>query len=713
MLRRGTLRDPMTLDTPLASLTVLEKRLVTALGKGEFLTVGDVLFHYPFRYEDRTAFDGWPDGVAEAGDALCLQGVVTDVQLKRAGPGRAFVVVTVAPPEKETTTGLEAMQGFAAPLTLRWFNMPFIAKSFAADQNIIIYGKPKPAKRGGLVIDHPEFEILNDTPAGEASIHLQRIAPIYGARDGVPQKTLRRAVWQLLEALEDESVPDLLPEPSAEGEFVGQSRAQALRAIHFPKTHTDKDRARRYLALEEFFLLQLKVLRRRQDWDALAGTGRCGPGKLLKHWLAALPFPLTGAQLRSIAEIRADLALPRPMNRLLQGDVGSGKTFVAMAAMLLAVESGCQAALMAPTQILAEQHYINFRRWLDPLGLRIGLRTASRKEDGFDPLFSGGNTRPQILIGTHALLHGDSELPDLGLAVIDEQHKFGVEQRARLVRQGTAPHVLVMTATPIPRTLTMTVYGDLDVSLIDEMPAGRRPIVTAVREQPDAAQIASFLKLQFEAGRQVYLVYPLIDESDSLDLKAATKEHAAWEKRLAPHAVGLLHGRLKPDEKESVMRRFRANELHALVATSVIEVGVDVPNASVMIIFEAERFGLAQLHQLRGRIGRGAHKSYCILATSGKNPEGLERLQTLAATSDGFAVAEADLLRRGPGDLMGAAQSGIGNLVLGDLVRDTALVRLARRLATQILSTDPRLEQAGHLPLLLLTTLTPSETAPT
>ncbi len=679
----------MTLSTPLETLTVPDKRLRKALIAGGFLTVGDVLTHYPFRYEDRTAFDGWPDGITEAGPALCLQGVVTDVQLKRAGPGRPFVVVTLAPPGREDTGGLEGLQAFAAPLTLRWFNMPFIAKSFAADQDIIVYGKPKPAKRGGLVIDHPEFEILNDTPTEEASIHLQRIAPIYGAREGVPQKSLRRAVWQLLEQLEDESVPDLLPEPSTRGEFAGQSRAQALRSIHFPKSLPDKDRARRYLALEEFFQLQLNVLRRRQQWDALAGASHCGPGILLTHWLEALPFPLTGAQQRSIAEIREDLARSRPMNRLLQGDVGSGKTFVAMAAMLLAVESGCQAALMAPTQILAEQHYLNFRRWLDPLGLRIGLRTASRKEDGFDPLFSGGQHRPQILIGTHALLHGDSELPDLGLAVIDEQHKFGVEQRARLVRQGVAPHVLVMTATPIPRTLTMTVYGDLDVSLIDELPAGRRPIVTAVREQPDLTQVAAFLKQQFEAGRQAYLVYPLIDESDALDLKAATKEHASWEKKLAPHPVGLLHGRLKPDEKEEVMRRFRANELHALVSTSVIEVGVDVPNASVMIIFEAERFGLAQLHQLRGRIGRGAHKSYCILATSGKNPEGLQRLQTLAATSDGFAVAEADLLLRGPGDLLGSAQSGLGHLVLGDLVRDTALVRLARRLAAQVLEKDP------------------------
>lgn len=734
----------MTPATLLETLTFLDARLRKSLASGGFVRVADLLTHYPARYEDRTAFDGWPDGSEEGPEALCLQGVVIDVQVKRQGRGRAMVNVTVGPPREEDgdLAGLEAMRHLGAPLTLRWFNMPFIAKSFAADQDIIFYGKPKPAKRGSLIMDHPEYEIVNDTPAGETSIHLQRIAPVYGAREGIPQKTFRRAVWLLLEHLEDEALPDLLPGPSSRGEFAGLNRALAVRSIHFPKSHTGKDRARRYLALEEFFLLQLQVLRRRQQWDALAGTSHAGPGKLLHHWLDSLPFALTGAQHRSITEIREDLGRSRPMHRLLQGDVGSGKTFVAMAAMLLAVESGCQAALMAPTQILAEQHYLNFRRWLDPLGLRIGLRTASRREDSFDrmdpgaagnpsgllpppppkpdlvgpPLRSGAPEaelfpvqRPQILIGTHALLHGDSELAGLGLAVIDEQHKFGVEQRARLVRQGTAPHVLVMTATPIPRTLTMTVYGDLDVSVIDELPVGRQPVLTAVREQPDLTQVASFLKQQFESGRQAYLVYPLIDESDNLDLQAATKEHLAWEKRLAPWKADLLHGRLKPWEKEAVMNRFRAGESHVLIATSVIEVGVDVPNATVMIIFDAERFGLAQLHQLRGRIGRGGHKSYCILATSGKNPEGLQRLETLARTQDGFAVAEADLLLRGPGDLLGAAQSGIGHLVLGDLVRDSALVRLARRLASHIMETDPGLDHPDHQLLRQMTSSDPTE----
>ena len=684
-----------SLTTAVQTLDFLDTRLRKALAGGEFVTVGDVLTHYPFRYEDRRMFDGWPGGEGEA--AVCLRGVVTDTQLKRMGFKRAFVEVTLSAPE------MDGLEGFARPLVLRWFNMPFIHKQFAADQELVVYGKAKEAKGGRLVMDHPEYEILNDSPE-EAAIHLERIAPVYGAREGVPQKTLRRAVYLILEHLTDDSVPDLLPEPSQGGDFAGLGRASAFRAIHFPGSMEAMERARRYLALEEFFAMQLNVLQRRARWEALAGAAHCGPGELLDRWLATLPFSLTGAQSRAISEIRADLAATRPMNRLLQGDVGSGKTFVAMAAMLLAVESGCQAALMAPTQILAEQHFLNFRRWLEPLGLRIGLRTASRKEDGFLPLFSGGENRPHMLIGTHALLHGDSELADLGLAVIDEQHKFGVEQRGRLVRRGTAPDVLVMTATPIPRTLTMTVYGDLDVSVIDELPAGRQPVVTAVRENPDPAQMASFLRERFSEGRQAYLVYPIIEESETLSLKAATQEHAAWVKRLAPRAVGLLHGRLAPAEKEDVMRRFREGEFHALVATSVIEVGVDVPNSTVMIVFEAERFGLAQLHQLRGRVGRGGHRSYCILAASGKNPEGLARLKTLETTSDGFAVAEADLRLRGPGNLLGTAQSGVAGLRLGDLMRDIRLVKTARRLAAEVIGKDPELllpEHAALRPLLL------------
>jgi ATP-dependent DNA helicase RecG len=482
------------------------------------------------------------------------------------------------------------------------------------------------------------------------------------------------------------------------------NRALAVRHIHFPASFEQMEAARRYLALEEFFALQLNVLRRRQEWHALRGAAHCGPGELLQQWRAALSFTLTGAQERAIAEIRKDLAASRPMNRMLQGDVGSGKTCVALAAILLAVESGCQAVLMAPTQILAEQHYLNFSRWLEPLKLRIALRTGARREDGFLPLFAGAEELPQILLGTHALLSEDDSLTNPGLVVIDEQHKFGVEQRAKLVRKGSAPDVLVMTATPIPRTLTMTVYGDLDVSILDELPAGRQPIVTAVSPEPDTAQVAAFLREQFSAGRQAYLVFPLVEESEALTVRAATEEFEKWKNRLPGHELALLHGRVNAAEKERVMERFRCGEIRALCATSVIEVGVDVPNATVMIVFDAGRFGLAQLHQLRGRVGRGVHKSYCLLVAGGKDPDVIARLRTLEKTADGFDVAEADLRLRGPGDLLGTAQSGLPGLRLGDLVHDAKLVRTARRLAAGTISADPNLsrpENARLRPLLL------------
>jgi ATP-dependent DNA helicase RecG len=353
---------------------------------------------------------------------------------------------------------------------------------------------------------------------------------------------------------------------------------------------------------------------------------------------------------------------------------------------------------MAPTRILATQHAFTFRRWLEPLGLRIALHTGEQSDDGSLPLFGSSDAGPHIVIGTHALLHGD-RLRDPGLVVIDEQHKFGVEQRAALIRRGTAPDVLVMTATPIPRTLTMTVYGDLDVSLLDELPAGRRPVTTTVREEPDPAQVAAFLRSQFGEGRQAYLVFPLIDESEKLAVRAATREVEAWRARLPEFHLGLLHGRTSGDEKDRLMTQFRHGEIHALCATSVVEVGVDVPNASVMLVFDADRFGLAQLHQLRGRVGRGPHRSWCILITSGSNPEATDRLRALEQTTDGFAVAETDLRLRGPGDILGTAQSGLPALRLGDLLLDTALVKTARRLATAIMERDPLLRDPAHAPL--------------
>jgi ATP-dependent DNA helicase RecG len=459
--------------------------------------------------------------------------------------------------------------------------------------------------------------------------------------------------------------------------------------------------------------MQLFVGAKRAESVSRPGQNHCGPGVLMDRFHAGLPFPLTGAQTRAIAEVREDLAALRPMNRLLHGDVGSGKTLVALSAMLLCVESGAQAALMAPTQILAEQHYLHCKRWLAPLGLNIALRTGSKRTESAMPLFDHGAWLdsvvgkpgahrpqspgdPQIVIGTHALLYEGAGLNNLGLAVIDEQHKFGVLQRARLIGQSSAPDVLVMTATPIPRTLTMTVYGDLDVSTLDEMPAHRGKIVTALRDTTKLPDAAAFIRKELESGRQAYIVYPLIEESDKLEAKAAAQEFEKWQKLLAPMRCELLHGRIDPAEKDALMEKFRAGHSQALIATSVIEVGIDVPNATIMLIENAERFGLAQLHQLRGRIGRGKHKSYCILISDATDPPALEKLNTLTETADGFKIAEADLRLRGPGDILGTAQSGLPPLKLGNLLADQSWMRAARAAAIRLFKADPRLDDPAH-----------------
>ena len=537
-------------------------------------------------------------------------------------------------------------------------------------------------------MDHPEFEIIDEGETGGESIHVERIVPIYRNVSGIPQRRLREIIHGLLGNCAEPTM-DLEYDVSPE-----TKRSVSIRDAHFPEKLEDAHVALRRFAFEEFLRLQLNVAWRRQTYCQQTGRILGKRTDLLTRFYQSLPFDLTEAQKRSIREIIADMRMPRPMNRLLQGDVGAGKTFVAMAAMLLAVDSGCQAALMAPTQILAEQHYLTFRRWLDPLGVRISLRTGNRRDDSHIEL----DGQPQMILGTHALLFDEDIFRDLGLVVIDEQHKFGVAQRSKLIHSGVTPDALVMTATPIPRTLTMTIYGDLDVSVLDEKPAGRGRIVTAVRTGAKQSDVTAFVKSQLAEGRQAYLVYPLVEDSDALDVESATEAFEKWRKRLAGHAVGLIHGKLKPEEKESVMSGFRSGEIHALVSTTVIEVGVDVPNASLMILHHAERFGLAQLHQLRGRIGRGGSKSYCVLLTDGKNPESMEKLRVLEQSSDGFVIAEADLRLRGPGDVLGTAQSGLANLKFADFLADTQLLRQAREIADRILMEDPRLE-SRHLGL--------------
>lgn len=699
------------LGTSLEDVAGLPVPTLKMLGKERFATVGDLLLHLPARHEDRRRMEF--KGFAPSLEPVCHHVHVLKARTVRFGRRSGFFEADV-----------EAAQGnpLHQQLTLRWFNMPFMNRVIAVDMELMVYGKIKEMK-GRLVMGHPEYEILRgDDDDGGAQIHTGRIVPIYPLRGGLKQKPLRAAVWRVLESFDGGSVTDLLPKPKADGEFANLSRGKALRDVHFPGEMPQLELARRYLALEEFYVLQLRVLRRRQRWRAVENPlHQTAPGQLEKRLLESLPFALTSAQRRSLNEIEQDMDAVHPMNRLLHGDVGSGKTVVAFAAMLHSIEGGRQAALMAPTQILAEQHFANARRWLEPLGMRVALRTGEKNvETPEGDLFAGPRpssfqeTRstkekgkgfwqttsgPHVIIGTHALLHEKDALPHLGLVVIDEQHKFGVAQRARLMARGERPDVLVMTATPIPRTLALTVYGDLDVSTIDEKPSERGAIVTRIQEKKSIRTAAKFVTDQLVAGRQAYIVFPLIDESETLDAAAALTGLKEWSGHLEPHATGLLHGRMGAEEKDAVMRRFRAGEVRALVSTTVIEVGVDVPNATVMVIHNAERFGLAQLHQLRGRIGRGAHESHCLLLIPDKDTEARQRLEIMEQTCDGFRIAEEDLRRRGPGDLLGQAQSGQAPLRFAELLADTRLLTLARRLAERTLQSDPCLTGPAHIPL--------------
>jgi ATP-dependent DNA helicase RecG len=540
---------------------------------------------------------------------------------------------------------------------------------------VLVYGKPVSLRP--RTMDHPETEIVE---AGEENfIHLNRIVPVYPLTEGLPQRWLRSLIWRVLGQFESKIV-EPRPEIATRGYAALPARANAVHMLHFPEEIADVEIARQRLALDEFLELQLEIQRRRKKLQASArGLPCAGDNRLIKPFLKQLGFVLTGAQTKVLREIRKDMGGAQPMRRLLQGDVGSGKTVVAACAALMTLESGFSVALMAPTEILAYQHFQTFSRWLGPLGIDVQLRTGDRKTLRVTPRAS------LLYVGTHALIESGFSPENLGLAVIDEQHKFGVAQREKLVRKGRYPHLLVMTATPIPRTLGLTLYGDLDISVIDELPAGRGRIKTFVRSAEQLPKVRDFIRGKLAEGRQVYVVYPRVEETDNNELKAVTKEWERSRNEFAPFRVGLLHGRLKPEEKERVMAGFRAGRVQVLVATSVIEVGVDVPNATVMLIENAERFGLAQLHQLRGRIGRGAHGSYCILVADVKSDEARQRLKVLEETSDGFRIAEEDLKLRGPGELLGREQSGLPPFRFGDLARDRELVERARGLAAEAL----------------------------
>ncbi|HET7623830.1 MAG TPA: ATP-dependent DNA helicase RecG [Verrucomicrobiae bacterium] len=664
------------LAQPVTSLWGVGPERAAQLARLKIFSVEDLLLHRPRRYEDRRNFR--PITGLKLNEPATTRGKVVALGTKRFRRGAKSVFELI-------------LDDGTARLHCRWWNLPFMEKYFEVGDEVVVFGKPISLKP--RTMDHPETEIVET--GEENSIHLNRITPVYPLTEGLPQRWLRALIWRTLEkfvAAPRESAANF-PEWNALEKRLGAlpkmtatfpSRANAIHMLHFPEAFNDVEIARQRLALDEFIELQMRIRARRKNFESKSRALPCGgDNRLIKPFLAALGFALTDAQAAVLRKIRGDLRGAHPMRRLLQGDVGSGKTAVAACAALMTIESGYNVALMAPTEVLAGQHFANFQKWFAPLGIAVELQTGSTKTgENRRSRVNDGKLRRSIFIGTHALLTSGFDLPDLGLVIIDEQHKFGVAQREQLVRKGIYPHLLVMTATPIPRTLGLTLYGELDISTIDAMPPGRGRIKTFLRAADALPKVLAFVREKLSEGRQAYIVYPRVEENQ-IGIKAVTKEFDSLQQTLAPFKIGLLHGRLKSAEKETVMAAFRANKIQALLATSLIEVGVDVPNATVMLIENAELFGLAQLHQLRGRIGRGAHDSFCILVSSAKTEESLERLKVLEETTDGFKIAEADLKLRGPGELLGREQSGLPDFRFGNLAEDLELIRLAQELAAK------------------------------
>ncbi len=669
---------PPSLTTPLQYVRGIGPQRAALLARKGLHTVEDALLFVPLRHEDRTRLT--PFRALQPGQVHTCSGVIVGVS--PPPPGRPRVPLSVL---------LRDASGYA---TAVWFGAPYLARVFQRGQRLVLHGKVT-RYRGATVISHPDYEVVEADD--DERLHTGRLVPVYSTTEGLSQRTLRRLMWTLVEQFAGR-LAEPLPEPVRTRRRL-VDLPTAVRQIHFPAAETELAAARRRLAFDDFLLLQLGLAILRARATRARGLALDPPGRLVERLLATLPYRLTRAQERVWAEIRRDMAAPFPMHRLLQGDVGSGKTVVAALAVLTAVEAGYQAAVMAPTEILAEQHFMTFRQLLDPLGVPVTLLTSSvraREREARRAAVAAGEV--PCVVGTHALVQEGVTFRRLGLTVIDEQHRFGVEQRARLRAKGEHPDLLVMTATPIPRTLALTLYGDLDVSVLDELPPGRRPVKTVARTEARRPQIYEFVRRQVAEGRQAYVVYPLVEESEAVDLKAATDMAAHLQRDVFPDlTVGLLHGRLGFEDKDAIMRRFKAGEIHVLVSTTVIEVGIDVPNASVMVIEHAERFGLSQLHQLRGRVGRGPWASYCILVHAARLTEDARRrLQAMVETTDGFAIAEVDLTLRGPGEFFGTRQSGLPQFRVADLLRDAAVLEEARAEAQALVAGDPELRAPAH-----------------
>ena len=671
---------PPTLSDPVQALPGIGPAKAQTLEKLRIATVGDLLEWYPRDYEDRRRI--WPIRKAPVGEAVCVQGIVArDASTSYIRKGMHLTRTVVFDD--------------SGSLTLTFFNQTFLARQLRTGASVVLYGRMEESN-GRRSMSNPVCE-----PEGRGEI-TGRIVPVYPLTQGISSRQLSRWIGVALEACGDQLTDDLPEQVRLAHQL--PPRGWAVRTLHAPEDFDRLALARRRLVFEELFYLTVGLARlhaRRQ-----AGEGcRCAHHPP-EDYCALLPFSLTGAQRRTLGECFEDMASGRRMNRLIQGDVGSGKTAVAAGAVWLAAKSGWQAALMAPTELLAAQHYRTLSDLLSPAGIRVGLLTGSmrakEKRDVRERLALG---MLDLVVGTHALISEGTAFARLGLVITDEQHRFGVNQRSALVGKGDQnhPHVLVMSATPIPRTLALIIYGDLDVSIIDELPPGRQRVDTFLIGEDKRARMQGFIRTQVSQGHQVYIVCPAVEESEvpeAAPIHNATEYARELQTTVFPDLrVGLIHGRMKGSDKETTMARFVAGEIDILVSTTVIEVGVDVPNATLMVVEDADRFGLSQLHQLRGRVGRGSGKSYCILVSSTRGEETRERLRALCATTDGFKIAEKDLELRGPGDFFGSRQHGLPQLRVADLAGDTRVLYEARSAAEALITADPELDEPKHRPI--------------
>jgi ATP-dependent DNA helicase RecG len=672
------LETTTALEAPLTTLPGIGPKTARTLKKLGLETLGDLLWHLPRRYDDYTQLKTinrlW------YGEEVTVIGTVEDIQVRQVRNGRMKLT--------------EAVIGDGTgSLRVTWFNQPWIANKLTSGKGVVLSGKVD-QYLGRLTMNTPEWE-----PLDRIQLHTNRIVPVYPLTAGVTAKWLRRIINSVISRYA-KRVRDPLPSSVIESADL-LPLPIALKEIHFPDDWESLKKAQHRFAFDEMFLLQLGVLAQKYEWEKLQTLPLPIDPAFMDHFINSLPFQLTNAQKRALEAVQSDLADPQPMNRLIQGDVGSGKTVVAAAAIAIAAANGSQSAFMAPTSILAEQHLMTLKALLveganipeDRIRLLLGSTPESEKDEIRQGLSQG---IIQVVIGTHALIEDPIQFAKLGLVIIDEQHRFGVNQRAMLRSKGENPNLLVMTATPIPRSLALTIYGDLDLTVIDEMPPGRKPIETRVLTPIERNRAYQFIKSQLELGRQAFIIYPLVEESEKIDAKAAVEEHQQLQAEIFPeYKVGLLHGRLRPDEKEEVMQRFRSGEYQILVSTSVVEVGVDIPNSSVMLIEGANRFGLAQLHQFRGRVGRDDQPSYCLLIPDSIDNADNERIKAMEKTQDGFELAEIDLDQRGPGDFLGTRQAGFAELQMARLT-DVHLIEQARNEAKKIFKLDPELSRHEH-----------------